>query len=66
MKNYGCNVPAILLVDSSGYDGGSQPADVLKAEVREMMDNQRKKRLMASQASAMILSAQKSDEIVAA
>ena len=52
MENiYGCDVPAILLVDSSGYDGGSQPADVLQAEVREIIENQRKKQLVAAQAS---------------
>lgn len=44
-----CNIPSILQVDSSGYDGGTQPIDILKSEVQEIMKNQLKTQLITTQ-----------------
>ena len=39
------NVPAILLVDSSGFDGSSVPDHVSKTVALRMLQNRHKKKL---------------------
>ena len=38
------DIPAILLVDSSGFDGSSQPDDISVQEALEMLNNRHQKR----------------------
>lgn len=38
------DIPAILLVDSSGFDGSSQPEDISVQEALEMIENRHQKR----------------------
>ena len=38
------DIPAILLVDSSGFDGSSQPENISVQESLEMLENRHQKR----------------------
>ena len=51
------DIPAILLVDSSGFDGSSQPEEISFQEALEMLENRRKRREVLAQESATALSA---------
>jgi len=50
------DIPAILLVDSSGFDGSSVPDDVSKTVALRMLENRRKRRELLAQESAIALS----------
>ena len=50
------DIPAILLVDSSGFDGSSVPDDVSKTVALRMLENRRKRRELLAQESATALS----------
>ena len=51
------DIPAILLVDSSGFDGSNVPDDVSKTVALRMLENRRKRRELLAQESAIALSA---------
>lgn len=50
------DIPAILLVDSSGFDGSSVPDNVSKTVALRMLENRRKRRELVAQKSAIVLS----------
>lgn len=51
------DIPAILLVDSSGFDGSSVPDDASKTVAFRMLENRRKRRELLAQESFIALAA---------
>ena len=50
------DIPAILLVDSSGFDGSNVPDDVSKTVALRMLENRHKRRELLVQESSTALS----------